>query len=137
MLELVSREDAIAQLRIDTIDDEGATAHDDWLAIWIPAVSEAVASWLKDHWRLYEPMRYADGKPVLNDDGIPYAETDDSGDPVVHPIVRAAVMIELSSQFLYREGEGNNRVQSNEGHGYILSKTATSLLTGLRKTTLA
>jgi hypothetical protein len=133
MLELVTREDAIQQLRLD-VDEDGNTPQDNWLAIWIPAVSESVASWVKDHWRLYEPVRGSDGKPILDDNGHPIPEYDESGEPKVHPIVRAAVLLELTSRF---EGQSDDRVQPTEGHGYILSKTATALLTGLRKTTIA
>lgn len=133
MLELVSFEDAKHQLRIDDDDD----SHDEWLALFIPAVSEAVASWLKDRWRLYLPARDSDGEVVLDSDDIPVPAEDSNGDPIVHPIVRAAVLIELASQFRFREGEGDNRVEAHEGHGYTLSKTATALLSGLRKSTVA
>ena len=133
MLELVSFEDAKHQLRIDDDDD----SHDEWLALFIPAVSEAVASWLKDRWRLYLPARDSDGEVVLDSDEIPVPAEDSNGDPSVHPIVRAAVLIELASQFRFREGEGDNRVEAHEGHGYTLSKTATALLSGLRKSTVA
>ena len=133
MLELVSFEDAKHQLRIDNDDD----SHDEWLALFIPAVSEAVASWLKDRWRLYLPSRDSDGEVVLDSDDIPVPAEDSNGDPIVHPIVRAAVLIELASQFRFREGEGDNRVEAHEGHGYTLSKTATALLSGLRKSTVA
>lgn len=133
MLELVSLEDAKHQLRIDDDDD----SHDEWLALFIPAVSEAVASWLKDRWRLYLPARDSDGEVVLDSDEIPVPAEDSNGDPIVHPIVRAAVLIELASQFRFREGEGDNRVEAHEGHGYTLSKTATALLSGLRKSTVA
>lgn len=133
MLELVSFEDAKHQLRIDDDDD----SHDEWLALFIPAVSEAVASWLKDRWRLYLPARDSDGEVVLDSDDIPVPAEDSNGDPIVHPIVRAAVLIELASQFRFREGEGDNRVEAHEGHGYTLSKTATALLSGMRKSTVA
>lgn len=133
MLELVSFEDAKHQLRIDDDDD----SHDEWLALFIPAVSEAVASWLKDRWRLYLPARDSDGEVVLDSDEIPVPAEDSNGDPIVHPIVRAAVLIELASQFRFREGEGDNRVEAHEGHGYTLSKTATALLSGMRKSTVA
>lgn len=133
MLELVSFEDAKHHLRIDDDDD----SHDEWLALFVPAVSEAVASWLKDRWRLYLPARDSDGEVVLDSDEIPVPAEDSNGDPIVHPIVRAAVLIELASQFRFREGEGDNRVEAHEGHGYTLSKTATALLSGLRKSTVA
>lgn len=125
MLELVTTDEAAQQLRLD--DD----AYDDWLAIWIPAVSEAVRSWLKDDWRMYVPEIDSAGDVVI----------DSSGDPVpsevVNPAVKAAVLMELASQMRYREGEGDNRVQSQDGYGFTLSRGATAILSGLRKPTVA
>lgn len=124
-MELVTVDEAAQQLRLD--DD----AHDDWLAIWIPAVSAAVASWLKDEWRLYIPETDSDGETVYDSDGDPVpSET-------VQPAVKGAVLIELASQFRFREGQGDNVVPSHEGHGYTLSKAATAMLAGLRKPTVA
>src|SRR5690606_3476522 len=133
MLELVSFEDAKHQLRID--DDD--VSHDEWLALFIPAVSEAVASWLKDRWRLYLPSRDSDGEVVLDSDEIPVPAEDSTSDPIETPIVGAAVLSELDSQFRCREGEGDNSVEAHKGHSYTLSKTATALLSGLRKSTVA
>lgn len=124
-MELVKADEAAAQLRLD--DD----AADDWLAIWIPAVSEAVRSWLKDDWRLYVPERDSDGEIVLDSDDEP-VPTDE-----VHPTVKGAVLLELASQMRYREGEGENRMQAHEGHGYTLSRGATAMLSSLRKPTVA
>lgn len=124
-MELVTADEAAAQLRLD--DD----AADDWLAIWIPAVSEAVRSWLKDDWRLYVPERDSDGEIVLDSDDEP-VPTDE-----VHPTVKGAVLLELASQMRYREGEGENRMQAHEGHGYTLSRGATAMLSSLRKPTVA
>ena len=124
-MELVTVDEAAQQLRLD---DDG---HDDWLAIWIPAVSAAVASWLKDEWRLYIPETDSDGETVYDIDGDPVpSET-------VQPAVKGAVLIELASQFRFREGQGDNVVPSHEGHGYTLSKAATAMLAGLRKPTVA
>ena len=124
-MELVTVDEAAQQLRLD---DDG---HDDWLAIWIPAVSAAVASWLKDEWRLYIPETDSDGETVYDSDGDPVpSET-------VQPAVKGAVLIELASQFRFREGQGDNVVPSHEGHGYTLSKAATAMLAGLRKPTVA
>lgn len=125
MLELVTADEAAQQLRLD---DDSA---EDWLAIWIPAVSAAVASWLKDEWRLYVPEIDSYGDVVVdsNDDPVP-TET-------VHPTVKAAVLLELASQMRYREGEGDNRVQAQDGYGFTLSRGATGLLSGLRKPTVA
>lgn len=136
MLELVTAEEARHQLRLDEPGSDGGP-DDGWLAIWIPAVSEAVASWLKDRWRLYLPSRDSDNEIILDSDDLPVPAEDSNGDPIVHPIVRAAVLVELASQFRFREGEGDNRVEAHEGYGYTLSKTATALLSGLRKSTVA
>lgn len=131
-LELVTVEEALAQIRGDE-DADGP-----WLAIFIPAVSEAVKTWLKDEWRLYELARDSNGDFVTDSRGDPVPVEDVNG-PVVHAAVRAAVLVELSSQNRFREGEGENRLDSRP-HGYtgsILSQTATALLAGLRKTTVA
>lgn len=123
-MELVTVDEAALQLRLD--DD----AHEEWLEIWIPAVSAVVASWLKDNWRLYVPETDSDGKTVYDSDGDPVpSET-------VHPAVKGAVLIELASQFRFREGQGDNVVASHEGYGYTLSKGATAMLAGLRKPTV-
>lgn len=124
-LELVTVDEAKLQLRID--DD----AHDEWLELMIESVGHAVLSWLKDKWRLYLPERDSDGEVVTDSDGDPVPSEE------VHPSVKGAVLIELASQFRFREGEGDNRVQSHEGHGFTLSRGATAMLTGLRKPTVA
>ena len=135
MLELVTIEDARAQLRLDEVDSDGG-ADDAWLALAIPGVSEAVRSWLKDDWRLYLPERDSDGVIVTDSDGDPVPAEDSDG-PIVHPTVRLAVLVELASQFRFREGEGDNGIDPSAGHGYVLSKGATALLSGLRKSTVA
>lgn len=56
MAELVTVEEARNHLRLET-----GTADDMWLAIFIPAISEAVLSWLKDEWRAYVPELDEDG----------------------------------------------------------------------------
>lgn len=134
MMQLVSFEDARYQLRLDHGSD---AADDNWLAIFVPAISAAVASWLKDEWRLYVPERDSNGDIVRDSNGDPVPAMDANGHYIVHPTVRAAVLIELASQFRFREGEGDNRVDQAEGHGYTLSKVATALLSGLRKPTVA
>ncbi len=136
MIDLMTKEDAYHHLRLDT-EDEGTniTSPDDpWLDIFIPAISEAVASWLKDEWRLYMPELDSNGDVVV----------DSSGDPVpeqpltVRPKVKAAALIELAAQYRYREGEGiDNQVDQAAGHGYVLNKTSTALLAGIRKSTVA
>jgi len=136
MLELVTIDDARQQLRLDEIDSNGG-ADDAWLALAIPGVSEAVRSWLKDDWRLYLPERDTAGAVITDTDGDPIPAEDSNGNPITHPTVRLAVLLELASQFRYREGEGENVVPADAGHGYTLSKGATALLAGLRKPTVA
>lgn len=130
MLELVSIADARLQLRTEGANDDG------WLAIFIPAISQAVAEWLKESWRLYVPLTDPDGTVVIDSSGDPIPDEDSNG-PIVKPVVRAAVLVELSSQYRYREGEGANVVAADAGHGYVLSKGATALLAALRKSTIA
>lgn len=136
MLELVTIDDARQQLRLDEIDSNGG-ADDAWLALAIPGVSEAVRSWLKDDWRLYLPDRDTAGAVITDTDGDPIPAEDSNGNPITHPTVRLAVLLELASQFRYREGEGENVVPADAGHGYTLSKGATAILAGLRKPTVA
>jgi hypothetical protein len=129
MLELVTVEEAVIQCRGDEEIDEP------WLSVFIPAVSEAVRTWLKDDWRIYLPARDSFGDIIVDSDGVPIPE-EEAGVPVVHPTVRVAVLLEIASQYRFREGEGDNRVESHHGHGYVLSRAATSLLNGLRKSTV-
>lgn len=136
MLELVTIDDARQQLRLDEIDSNGG-ADDAWLVLAIPGVSEAVRSWLKDDWRLYLPERDTTGAIITDTDGDPIPAEDSNGNPITHPTVRVAVLLELASQFRYREGEGENVVPADAGHGYTLSKGATAILAGLRKPTVA
>lgn len=130
MLELVTPEEAAAQLRIELDSNGGADGA--WLAIFIPAISQSVAQWLKDEWRLYVPEIDSSGDVV----------TDSNGDPiptgVVQPIVKGAVLVELASAFRFREGEGtDNVVTPDAGYGYMLNKTSTAMLQALRKSTVA
>lgn len=131
MIELVTIEEARAHLRIDDVDSDGSP-DDLWLNIFMPAISEAVANWLKDEWRLYVAEVDSGGVVV-----------DPSGDPVpalpleARPVVKAATLIELERQFRFRGGESEADVQSHEGHGYTLGKGATALLSSLRKSTVA
>jgi len=131
MLELVTNAEARAQLQID--DD----AHDAWLGIWIPLVSDAVARWLKDDWRLYVVELDEDGEPVIDSNGDQVPEIDTSGHYEVKPAVRAAVLLELASQFRFRDGDGVATVPIEAGHGYTLCNAATNLLSPLRKSTVA
>ena len=134
MIELVTIEEARAHLRIDDVDSDGSP-DDLWLSIFIPAISEAVANWLKDEWRLYVAEVDSGGVVV-----------DASGDPVpalplaARPVVKAATLIELSYQFRYREGEGDHTATGDlygGRYGYTLGKGATALLSSLRKSTVA
>src|ERR1043165_6403190 len=135
MRDLVTIEQARFHLRIDDVDSDGG-ADDGWLESFIPAISEAVASWLKDEWRLYELLRDSAGDVVLDSSGDPVPATDSAGDPIPRKVVQGAVLIELGSQFRFREGEGDNVVPQDAGHGYVLSKGATALLSALRKSTV-
>lgn len=131
MLDFVTPEDAREQLRIDS------DADDRWLAIWIPAISASVAAWLKQEWRLYVLQRDSAGALVRDSSGIPLPALDSDDLPILHPSVIAATLLELASQYRYREGEGDNVVPSDAGHGYVLSRAATAQLAPLRRTTVA
>lgn len=135
MLELVSIDDVREQLRLDATTAGGPD--DAWLAIIIPAISEAVRAWLKDDWRLYLPERDSAGQVVTDSNGDPVPAEDSDG-PIVNPSVRLAVLAEIASQFRFREGEGrDNVVTPDAGYGYVLNKASTALLTPLRRPTVA
>lgn len=137
MVDLVTMEEARHHLRIDDVDSDGGP-DDPWLAMFIPAISEAVMLWLKDPWRAYVPELDSDGNPILNSDGEPYPEVDSDGNDVVRWSVKAAVLVELASQYRYREGEGKDNVMPPDaGYGYVLNKVSTNLLTPLRKPTVS
>ena len=121
---LVTIEEARTHLQVDTL------AHDPWLKVWIPAVEEAVFSWLKDPLRAYEKS----GQEDSNGDPI---QLEDSNGPIARPIVKAAVLVELAQQFRFRDGFGAAAVPAHWGHGHVLGVGATSLLAALRKGTLA
>src|SRR5699024_849339 len=133
MNNLVTLDEARDHLRLDEGPD------DTWLATWIPVVSEAVALWLKDEWRLYQSEVGSDGDPVLGSDGRPVVALDSDGEPVVRWAVKAACLVELASQYRFREGEGkDNAVPSHEGYGHgLTSKAAVALLTTIRRPTVA
>jgi hypothetical protein len=130
--DLVTMEEAREHLRLDY--DSGGGADDSWLAIFIPAISEAVSLWLKVESRLYVPELDSAGMPLL----------DSGGDPIpafpltTRPVVKAAVLLELGSVYRFREGEGkDNVVTPDAGYGYVLNKTSTALLSPLRRSTVA
>jgi hypothetical protein len=135
MHDLVTMDEARYHLRLDDVGSDGGP-DDPWLQIFIPVVSDAIATWLKDEWRLYMPELDSNGDPVLDSEGDPIPALDSNGDPTPRPVVRGAALVELGSQFRFREGEGTNVVPTEAGHGYILSKGATALLAGLRKSTV-
>lgn len=123
---LVTDTFAAEQLRT-TLADDGT-----WLGFWIPIVSEAVALWLKDSWRLYEWELDSSGDVIKDSSGDPIPTT------VVRQVVQGACIIELASMYRFREGEGTDNVVPQEaGHGYVLNKTSTAMLQALRKTTIA
>jgi hypothetical protein len=134
---LITREQAYEHLRLDY--DSGGSADDAWLDVFIPAVSEAVRRWLKEDWRLYEWETDSDGNIVRDSDGNPVPLLDSDGEPVVKPVVRAACLLELASQYRFREGEGrDNAVPSHEGYGHgLTSKAAVALLTTIRRPTVS
>jgi hypothetical protein len=130
MTDLVSTTEARSHLRLDTVPS--GSPDDVWLAVFIPAISEAVLGWLKDAWRAYVPMEDSSGILV-----------DSNGDPIpalpltAKPVVKAAVLLELGNVFRFREGEGVDNVPDpSAGWGYTLNKTSTALLSGIRKSTL-
>lgn len=135
MIELVTIKDAREHLRLDY--DEAGGPDDPWLDVMIPAISQAVALWLKDEWRLYVSERDSGGEIVTDDNGNPVPAEDDEGDPIVQPVVRAAVLIELDSAYQFRSGEGrDNVVTTDAGYGYVLNKASTALLAPLRRPTV-
>lgn len=135
MLELVTIEWVREQTH--EIADSDGSPSDTWFGMWIPVISQAVALWLKDEWRLYVPLRGSSGEIVRDENGDPLPQTDDSGSPVPQPIVMGAVALEVASQMRYREGEGkDNVVTPDAGYGYVLNKASTALLTPLRRPTV-
>lgn len=131
MTDLVTLAEAKAHLRVDS------DADDTWLAIFIPAISAAVLSWLKDDWRAYETMVDSNGDPIEDSNGDQFPVLDSNGDPAtVLPHVKAAALVELGQQYRFRDGSGAEAVPSHEGHGYVLGRGATALLQAKRKTTV-
>lgn len=123
-MSLVSIEEARMHLRVDSLDD------DPWFATWIPAVEDAVFTWLKDAWRAYEPSGDLDSA------GNPIPAVDSNGDAIPKFAVKAAVLVELAQQYRYRDGSAAGAVPSHWGYGFVLGAGATSLLSGLRKSTV-
>lgn len=119
IVELVTEAEASAHLRLDA--DEST-----WLAVWIPAVSGAIMSWLKEDRRIYLPLEDSSG--IIEDS---------NGDPLpsetIHPTVKAACLVELASQYRFRDGDGVAMVPPHWGHGHQLCAGATALLVAFRK----
>lgn len=136
MLELVTLEECYSHLRLDEVDSNGSP-DDPWLQVFIPAISQAVALWLKSEARLYIPELDSNGDVVFDSNGNPVPELDSNGQPTPMPVVRAAVLIEIAKIHKEREGEGVNYSGGDAGYGYTLSPQATNLLTPLRKPTVA
>lgn len=111
-------------------------AADGWIDMMILAISGAVISWLKDEWRAYVPMVDTAGIPLEDSDGAYIPAIDSNGDPMALPVVKAATLVEIASQFRFRDGDGAAAVPSHAGHGYVLSAGPTSLLSGLRRSTV-
>lgn len=137
MLELVTIDEARHQLRIDDYGSEGGP-DDPWLSIFIPAISEAVAEWVKVRSRLYVPVLDSSGNPEVDSSGDPVPELDSSGNPTVKPVVKAAVLVELERQYRSRGGEDETFTEGfvNVGYGYVLGRGSTALLYTLRKPTM-
>ena len=136
MPDLITKADAYEQLRLDY--DSDGSADDGWLDIFIPAVSEAVANWLKDSWRPYEVELDSAGDIVLDSDAEPVVVLDSDGNPTVRWSVKAACLVELERQYRFRGGEGGATDEpAANGWGYTLGKGATALLASLRKPTAA
>lgn len=131
MVALVTRDEVKSQLMVDN------DAVDPWIDMMILAISGAVITWLKDSWRAYEQVIDAAGNVVDDSNGDPILITDSNGDPIVKAVVKAATLVEIASQFRFRDGEGVSLPPSNWGHGYVLSTGPTSLLSGLRRSTVA
>lgn len=139
-VQLITMAEAYDHLRIDTyeVNDETVSDDDAWLTGAIYAVSAAVVMWLKDAWRPYEAELDDDGNPVLDGNGNPVPAVDDDGNPIVLWAVKWACLMELESLYRFRGGEGvDNLVPQEAGHGYVLNKGSTSILTPLRRSTVA
>jgi hypothetical protein len=129
MVALVTLDEARDQLMVDS------TAVNPWLNMMIPAISQAVLAWLKDEWRAYELAQDSAGDPLTDSNGDPIVFLDSAGEPLVKPMVKAATLIELASQFRFRDGDGVKNVPDAWGHGHVLCMGATALLVPLRKPT--
>lgn len=130
MASLVTLDEVRDHLMVDSV------AVNPWINMMIPAISQAVLSWLKDDWRAYETMQDSNGEPIEDSAGDQFPVLDSNGEPIAKPMVKAATLIELASQFRFRDGDGVAAVPSHWGHGHVLSMGATALLVALRRPTV-
>jgi hypothetical protein len=130
MAQLVTRAEVRDHLMVDN------NAVDPWIDMMILAISGAVISWLKDEWRAYETEVDSNGEPIEDSNGDQFPILDSNGDPTTKPMVKAATLVEIASQFRFRDGDGVATVPSNWGHGHVLCMGATSLLVAARKPTV-
>lgn len=134
MASLVTLDEVRDHLMVDSV------AVNPWINMMIPAISQAVLSWLKDDWRAYETMEDSNGEPIEDSAGDQFPILDSNGEPIVKPIVKAATLIELAVQFRYRDGTDYDHTATGDlysgRYGYILSRGPTALLHGLRRPTL-
>lgn len=137
MTDLVTIEQARAHLRIDEIDSSGSP-DDPWLETFIPAISQAVALWVKVPARLYVPYLDSNGEPEIDSSDEPVPAVDSNGDMTPLPVVQVAVLIELERQYRSRGGEDDTFVESfgNAGYGYTLGRGSVALLSGIRRPTV-
>lgn len=127
---LVTLQEAKDHLLVDT------SAGDAWINMAIEGVSDAVLRWLKKDWRAYVLLEDSNGDVITDSNGEPFPVEDSNG-PIVKPVVKMATLVEIAVQYRFRDGDGTPAVPSHWGHGYTLSAGPTSLLTPLRKTTIA
>lgn len=131
MTALVDIHDARAHLRVDSYAD------DLWIELMIQAVSGAVLAWLKEPWRAYEPALDSNGDALTDSNGDEIPALNEVGEMTPKAMVKAAVLVELGQQYRFRDGSGAAAVPQHWGHGYTLGIGATSLLSPLRKSTVA
>lgn len=132
---LVEIHDARVHVRADDMDS------DEWFAFWIPLVSELIASWLGDTWRLYELQRDDNGDIVTDENGTPVPMRDAFGEPIINRLVRGAALVELADIYTNREGESRKFMEQAGNAGgawcYTLCAGATAILSGIRKSRIA
>lgn len=125
----------IADARLHVRADDGDS--DAWFEFWIPIVSEMVASWLGDSWRLYELQRDDSGEIVRDENGTPLPMLDALGEPILNRLVKGAAIVELADIYANREGESRRFMENGGAWGYTLCAGATAILQGIRKSRMA